>query len=456
MSLSDFSVVVAVDSKNGIAKDGDIPWQNYTNQKFFKDTTIGKGRNVVVFGRITYESIPEKSRPLPGRHNVVVSRTWDQYQNPDITVCSSLLDALTTIGGTISKYDDIFIIGGEHLFNEAISNFMYLCKRVYVTKFKANYDCDQFFPWDAVKDFPPFQKPQKTRDYMRYTYSPQIKHDEYTYLDLLKHISDTGESKPDDLGIGIVSKFGISLIFDLTERLPIITTRYINVERIIKEILFYVSGKTDFKDLGEEHISMAKDCASERCLDYEEGDIGPGYGFQWRYWNAEYDGFDTDYTNKGIDQLQNLIKNIRENPHTNQHIINSWNVLQLEDMVFPPQEINIQFCVSGDGRFLDCLVCLTHGDMFSSVQRSITIFSLFVCMIAHITNLKPRKICFSIGNAFIYRNCGDQIKKQINRTPKPFPKLSFRKASRICEIDDFEFDSFVIEGYESWPHISIK
>src|SRR5437016_2730821 len=157
--LSRFSIIVAVDNGNGISKDGSIPWDSREDMKFFKDMTIGNKKNVVIMGRLTYESIPVEYRPLKDRTTIVVSATWKPEEHSEAIVCPSLLDALKETGTKSQRYDKIFVCGGERLYEEAISHYMYLCDRIYVTKFKTDYHCDKFFPLERVKDFDHSQDP---------------------------------------------------------------------------------------------------------------------------------------------------------------------------------------------------------------------------------------------------------------------------------------------------------
>ena len=150
-----------------------------------------------------------------------------------------MLDSLSIVGGSIKKYGEIFIAGGEQIYIEAIRDFSYLCKKIYVTKFKTDYECDQFFPWDAVKDYPTFKDSTRTRNFVRYFIRPDISHQEYQYLDLMKTISDTGESKADRTGTGVCSIFGTRMEFDISERIPILTTKQIYYNKIIRELLFF-------------------------------------------------------------------------------------------------------------------------------------------------------------------------------------------------------------------------
>lgn len=459
MALANFSLIVAVDSNNGIAKNHDIPWHSPEDMRFFRETTKGKGRNAVIMGRITYEKIPEDYRPLEGRTCVIISRTWKQENYPDIRIYPSLIDALVGLGAS-KTYEEIFIAGGEQIYRDSVEKFMYLCKKIYVTKFKMDYACDQFFPFDSVKDLPLFCDVAKSRDYSRYTFAPKATHEEYQYLELLKR-AKKGEQKSDRTGVGTMSIFGTSMEYNIENTIPILTTKKVNYEAVIKELLFFVSGKTDTRILSDQGVKIweantKKEVLQNLGLHWDEGDMGPGYSHQWRHWNAKYEGCDKDYTGQGIDQLKKLIDGIRTEPHSRRHILTSWNPEQIDQMSLPPCHILAQFNVSSDKKYLDCQLYQRSGDLFLGVPFNIASYVILTHMIAHVTSLRARRFIHVIGDTHIYNNHTNQVNTQLNRTPRPFPSLKFRNATRIHEIDDFDFNSFLIEGYSSWPYINAE
>ena len=462
MALAEFSIIVATDSCYGISKDGEIPWKSRSAATFFRETTMGRGRNAVIMGRVTYEKIPPEVRPLEGRYCVVISRTWNQTDHPEVTVCSTLLDALILIGGTRKSYDEVIIAGGEQLYHEALDKFMYLCKRVYVTKFKTDYSCDQFFPWDAVSHYGHFKDVQKTRDFTRYCIAPNVQHQENQYLNSLETILEKGTARSDRTGTGTVSVFGLTMEYDISTHLPVITTKKINYENVIKELLFFVSGSSDAKKLSSQGVKIWDANTSREALDrldlheYEEGDMGPMYGHQWRHWNAPYEGADKNYNEMGIDQLEGVIESIKTDPFSRRHIISTWNVEQLSEMCLNPCHVLCQFYVSSDRKTLDCMLYQRSADMFLGVPYNIVSYSILTYMVAHLTNLKPGRFIHTIGDAHIYSTHVNAVKKQLGRTPQPQPTMRFRGATRIHEIDDFKLESFIIEDYSSWPHISGK
>lgn len=457
--LSRFSIIVAIDHLHGIAKDGTMPWHSSSDMKFFRDATVGSRKNnAVIFGRKTYETIPPNFRPLEHRSCYVISRSWLQEDFREVKVCESIKDALQKV--CTRKYDEVFVAGGEQIYREIIENYLYLCDKIYVTKFKNDFACDQFFPWDEVKDLPRFKDTEITKDYNRHFISPNVNHEEYQYLNLLSKILDKGEPKKDRTGVGCNFLFGNnSFTFDISERIPIITTKKVNYKSVIEELLFFISGNTNTNNLNTKiwKGNTSRDFLdSKGLLDYTEGDMGPGYSFQWRHWGANYTGCEDDYTDQGIDQLQNLIDGIRNNPESRRHILSSWNVSQLNEMALPPCHCLAQFSVSGDSRHLDCQLYQRSADMFLGVPFNIASYSILTYMIAHITNLKPRYFHHVFGDAHIYNNHEKQVIKQLKRTPFPFPRLSFRKPAKLRNIDDFDMSSFIIEDYESWEPITAK
>jgi dihydrofolate reductase/thymidylate synthase len=459
--LAPFSIIVAVDSTGGIAKDYEIPWASKEDAKFFRETTIGKKKNVVIMGRTTYEAIPEDHRPLEGRKCVIISRTWKQDAHPEISVYPSLTDALAGVGSFINSYDEVFVAGGEQLYKEAVSDYLYLCKRIYVTKFKMDYSCNLFFPFDKVKDFPQANEPVKTRDYIRYTYLPKETHGEYQYLNLIKDIKDNGESKPDDTGIGMKMTFGSRLTFDIRDRIPLVTTRRLTTEDIAKEFIFMLEGCTDARRLEEQGVKTYvkytnKKSIDEKGLGWDEGDTGPNNGWCFRHWGADYKGCDMVYDGQGIDQLRAVVDGLRKDPFGRRHMLTSWSPVYVEQRSVNQSVSFIQFNVSPDRKFLDCQLYQNSGDVMIDVARDIALYSLLTYCIAHVVQLRPRNITYVLGEVYMVNNAGSQASKLLGRTPRPFSKLSFREGTRIHELSDFNVNSFIFENYNSWPVVVLE
>jgi len=460
--LSRFNIIVTVDANDGIGKEnyqGEciIPdaFGTAANMKFIREKTIGSGRNVCIMGRYTYELYG--STPLPDRTTCVISSVMKSETNNQILTFTSLVDALQGIAAC-HKYETVYIIGGEKLFNDVINRFLYLCDNIYVTKWKTNFECSKFFPFDKISQYPQNSDPIKTRDYTRYTFCPNIIHPEYGYLKLLQRIHESGDLSCDRTGTGTYSEFGVRLEFDISKHIPILTTKEVNYRHAIAELLWMLSGSTDSKLLEVQGINYWKSNTSKnflesRGLNYREGDLGPAYGFQWRHSSAEYTGCESNYTDQGIDQIQRLIHDIKTTPSSRRLIVDSWNVKDIDKMALPCCHNMFQFHVSGDRQYLDIQVYQRSGDMFLGIPYNLIMYSVLCHIISHLTHLTPRKYVHIIGDAHIYKNHMDAVRKQLTRTPRPMPTIRILNPEQILELSDFNMDNIQIENYESCPKI---
>jgi len=274
--------------------------------------------------------------------------------------------------------------------------------------------------------------------------------DECGYLDLLEDILLNGVVKNDRTGTGTISKFGSQLKFSLENQFPMLTTKRVFTKGVLKELLWFIKGCTDAKELKKEGVGIWDGNSSREFLDNlglterEVGDLGPVYGFNWRHWNADYDTCHTDYSGKGIDQLQNIIKEIKTNPDSRRLIMSSWNPSTLNQVALPACHTFCQFYVCN--KELSCQMYQRSADMFLGVPFNIASYAFLTYMIAHICNLKPKELIISIGDAHIYSNHINQVKEQLHREPMKFPTLKIKR--NILEIDDFLYEDFEVENYE--------
>jgi len=459
--LSRFNIIVAVDDKNGIGKNGTIPWSNKEDRKYFQKTTIGNGNNAVIMGRKTYESIPQRYKPLSKRKNIVI--TSSSIFN--VNTCKSLAEALELS----STCDSVYIIGGKQLYEEAIHKYLYLCDMVMISHIPGVYDCDVFFPYHELSKY--IDSEFNLNDYGFSLEIIAIKktHPEKQYLNLLDKILIEGEQRPDRTGIGTKSIFAPRLEFDLREGFPLLTTKYTWFEGIKKELLFFISGKTDTKILEAQGVNIWKGNTSSEYLTkynlpWKEGDMGPCYPLQWRHAGVEYKGCDVDYSGQGIDQLQEVIDSIKNDPFGRRHIISAWDVVNIKLMALPPCHCLCQFYVGfakqnhddcnspGIPTYLDCCLYQRSADMFLGVPFNIASYALLIHIIGDITNLIPRKFIHDFGDAHIYLNHIEQVCLQLKRTPYPLPKLKFIR--HIENIDDIHPDDIIIEGYKYHPKLT--
>jgi thymidylate synthase len=255
------------------------------------------------------------------------------------------------------------------------------------------------------------------------------------YLDLLSHVLNNGVNKTDRTGTGTISTFGYQMRFDLSQGFPLMTTKKLHTRSIIHELLWFLKGETNIKYLKDHKVSIWDEWADPN------GNLGPVYGYQWRSWPTA-DG-------RHIDQIAGIIDSIKNNPDSRRHIVNAWNVGELDKMALPPCHILFQFYVA-NGK-LSCQMYQRSADIFLGVPFNITSYSLLLHMVAQVTNLQPGEFIHTLGDAHIYLNHLDQVKLQLTREPRPLPKLVMNPD--VSVITDFKFEDFQFENYNPHPHI---
>lgn len=283
-------------------------------------------------------------------------------------------------------------------------------------------------------------------------------HEEYKYLHLLERILDEGVVKGDRTGTGTKSIFGTQLSFDLSNSFPILTTKKVFWKGVVEELLWFIRGETDSKKLEAKGVNIWKGNTSrefldKKGLDYPEGEIGPGYGFQWRWWGSNYkDSLGVHKYKCGINQLGNVINTLKTNPNDRRMIVSAWNVAEIDKMALPPCHILQQYYVE-NGK-LHLMWFQRSNDVFLGSAFNISSYALLLCLIAKITNLQPGTITYAMGDTHLYLNHIDQAKEQISRTPYPFPKLNIKKDIKTLEdIENLQFEDIELIGYQSHPAI---
>ena len=259
---------------------------------------------------------------------------------------------------------------------------------------------------------------------------------ERQYLDLLAEVLQNGARKTDRTGTGTLSVFGRQLRFDIADRFPLLTTKKLHTKSILTELLWFLRGDTNVKWLQERGVTIWDEWADEN------GNLGPVYGYQWRHWRTP-DG-------REIDQIQDVIKNLRTKPDSRRHIVSAWNPADVDKMALPPCHALFQFYVA-NGR-LSCQMYQRSADLFLGVPFNIASYAALTLMVAQVTDLKPGDFVLTLGDAHIYLNHLDQVREQLTRSPRPFPKLKLNPA--VKELLDFRYEDFTLEGYD--PHPAIK
>tara|TARA_R100001244_G_scaffold25113_2_gene25354 strand:- start:19402 stop:20232 length:831 start_codon:yes stop_codon:yes gene_type:complete len=270
------------------------------------------------------------------------------------------------------------------------------------------------------------------------------------YLNLLRGVLNDGSKKDDRTGTGTISVFGTQTKYDLTKGFPLVTTKKMHLKSIIHELLWIISGDTNIKYLQDNKVRIWNEWANEN------GDLGPVYGKQLRAFGKMDDlGLtlkgDT-ISMPGVDQISEVIKNIKENPLSRRHIVSAWNPIDLPRMALPPCHMIFQFYVNGGE--LSCQMYQRSADLFLGVPFNIASYALLTMMVAQVCGLKVKEFVHTIGDAHIYMNHVDQVKLQLNREPKPLPKMLINPD--VKNIDSFKYEDFTLEEYEYHPRISAK
>ncbi len=255
------------------------------------------------------------------------------------------------------------------------------------------------------------------------------------YLDLLQHVKTNGTYKGDRTGTGTKSLFGYQMRFDLNEGFPLVTTKKCHLRSIIHELLWFLSGDTNIQYLKDNGVRIWDEWADD------DGNLGPVYGSQWRSWPTA--------SGEHIDQISNLIEQIKTNPDSRRLIVSAWNVGEIEHMALPPCHAFFQFYVA-DGK-LSCQLYQRSADIFLGVPFNIASYALLTMMIAQVCGLKVGDFIHTLGDAHIYSNHFEQADLQLSRTPYPLPTMNINP--EIDSIFDFSFEDFELKGYKYHPHI---
>jgi thymidylate synthase len=258
------------------------------------------------------------------------------------------------------------------------------------------------------------------------------------YLDLMQKILETGTKKQDRTGTGTLSVFGHQMRFDLGQGFPLLTTKKLHMRSIVYELLWFLRGDTNVKYLQEHGVNIWNEWADEN------GELGPVYGAQWRSWRTT-DG-------RAIDQISQVINQIKSNPDSRRLIVSAWNVGEIPRMALPPCHLLFQFYVAG-GR-LSCQLYQRSADVFLGLPFNIASYSLLTMMTAKVCDLEPGEFILTLGDAHLYANHIEQARLQLTREPLPLPRMRIKRT--VQSIFEFDYDDFELVGYEAHPHIKAE
>jgi len=458
-----FNIIASVNDEGIIGYENCLYIKSKKDMSRFKKITIGSGKNAVIMGRATWESIPQAYRPLKDRINIVLTKRKD-YECPGAIVCDSFAGALACCKDPVAE---VFVIGGEQLYSQCFKNHSDLIENVHLTKVhqKSNeYLSFKYLEFDdkkytllrtetllepvSVLTCGQYEDKEYSVSYNVYRANERV--DEYQYMNALKDVFKTG-SIVDGRNGKTISKFGMRMEFDLT-RFPLLTTKKMGHKTILKELIWFLNGETDNESLNEQNVHIwdrnsTREFLDGRGLNYDEGDLGPVYGFQWRHFGASYRGSKDNYTNEGTDQIKYVLNEIKTNPTSRRIILSAWNPPDLEKMALPPCHVLSQFYVDVENGTLSCQLYQRSGDMFLGVPYNIASYAFLTYIFAHLTGYKPGKLIHIIGDAHIYEEHIESVNTQLLRTPKMKPLLHI--SADLKDIDDIKVDHFTFENYES-------
>ena len=452
--------ILAADKRVGIAKNGKLPWHIKEDMAYFKEITMG---HTVVMGFNTWKSLDMK--PLPGRNNIIISDVNEPIYGKDYIV-SSLGLVYGLVDVELKDNKKVFIIGGDKTF----MCFLDRIKSIYLTHIDKDYKCDTFATFfhnihsnmnivEHSKDYWS-EKEQCNFRFLKYEKTNES-HGEHQYLNLLKDILNNGHERDDRTGTGTMGVFGRQLRFDISKYIPLLTTKFVGYKTIVKELLWFLRGETDSKTLEKEGVNIWKGNSSEdfitKCnLPYREGDIGPMYGFQWMHFGSEYKGCDHDYTDQGINQLDEVIQLLTTDPYSRRIMMTTYNVSDRhKGVLYPCHGIVIQFFVENIKgiKHISCHMFQRSSDTFLGLSFNIASYATLVYIIALKVDMVPHELIISTGDTHIYKNHIEQCKLQLSRRPYPFPKLEINPEVKTKELKDITVDDFKLVGYLYHPII---
>jgi thymidylate synthase/dihydrofolate reductase len=444
-----FNLIVITDQNGGISKQNQIPWYFSDDLLYFKNKTM---YGVVIMGRKTYNAM---GKPLKNRVNIIISSTMKNTS--DYYVCKSFHEAYT-FARIFER--DIWVIGGSRIYEEAMQH--YALDKIYRNVIYGDFECDncinlhkENIVYSNVFRSVCLNKLDGTEYTIEFTIGKEIRKTiEQQYLALLQKTLDQGNKRKTRSG-NTLSIFSNVLDINLQDGFPLLTTKKMFWKGIVEELLFFIRGDTNTKTLSEKGVKIwegntTKEFLSSLQLPYEEGDMGPMYGYQWRHFNKPYK---TD--EEGIDQLSNVIEEIKRDPNSRRLLITNFNPCQVnEGVLYPCHSIILQFYIEEDK--LSCNMYQRSVDEFLGLPFNIASTSLLVHIIAKLTNLTAYKVHLHLGDCHIYEDHTSQVLSQLNRIPYKLCTLDIPNFDTLEQVEQSKFEDYKLEGYACHPPIIAK
>jgi thymidylate synthase len=442
-------------------------------------------------GRKTWFSIPQEKRPLQNRINLVLTNDMDLLKLSPYNKRKSIDKDLYFLNYNqfiefYKKYNaNVFVIGGSNIYSLFLKeDSIFKADKIFLTEvknYKLNDEPDTFieipdYRYRLISYSEKYETKECNYRILTYKLNEKLNEkltetltDEFRYLDLAKKVLKNGNERIDRTGVGTISNFGESLRFDISNgTVPLLTTKQVPLKACIEELLFFCRGDTDTKILNARGVKIWNANSSREFLDkrglrhYKEGVAGPIYGWQWRFFGAKYsqafaDTSDID-TSKigGIDQLENVLHQLKTDPFSRRIIISAWNPVDLNKMCLPACHYSIQFYVEEKNgeKYLSALFNMRSSDVFLGLPFNIASYSILLHILAKKAGMKTKEIVYTGGDVHIYKNHINQMKEQMTRTPRPFPKIHLDSRIEYIDWSDIKYSDFELIGY--FPYQKIK
>lgn len=408
-------VILAVSSNCVIGADEQLPWKIPEELAFFRDTTMG---TIVVMGHSTWKSM--NCKVLPNRVNIVVSKTPENVKGAPDYIIPNLSDIKFIYNELYpaNPNKEIYVIGGAQIVDSLLEGGFDVA-RIIISRIPKKVAGDTFFYNTFNFKLRKCSEREKF-DILEYSPSAEFRN-ERKYLKLLKNILKYGDDKMDRTGTGTRSLFGERLSFNLKEGFPLLTTKEMFWKAVQKELFFFLSGKTNTKELEASGVNIwrahtSREFLERRGLDYEEGEMGPMYGYQWR-----------NFGGTGLDQLTKVIEQLKTDPFSRRILMTTYNPFDVEKgALYPCHGISLQFSCRKDScgqMWLSAVMNQRSADAFLGLPFNIASYALLVHLIAHHVKMRPEKLVFFLGDAHIYKNHIKQVHEQLTREPLVPPRL---------------------------------
>jgi thymidylate synthase len=459
--------IVTLSNNYGIGFNNTLPWNIPEDLAHLEELTRN---NIVVMGRKTYDSLPDKHILFKNRVNIVIT-SHATTTKADNVLFEDLDNTKSYIKQLIKKDRHVFIIGGDELYKQFTDTY----DNMYITYIDKKYECDTYFTPpsfkysltsysyaesfkydDTMSATYRFLTYKKTRLYINDAY-----HCDTVYKGLAMKILSYGSKREDRTGTGTISHFGNMIEFDISEYVPALTTKKLFWKSVIKELLWFLRGDTDATILNNQGVSIWKGNSSKEAQNkiglghLKEGDCGANYSFQWKHFGATYGTCDDDYTGQGVDQIAYIENLLKTDKHSRRIFLSGWNPTDLTKTVLPPCHVSCQFYVDNDDN-LSCHMYQRSCDVFLGLPFNILSYTVLTYILAARCGLKPARLCISIGDTHVYNDHVAQIREQLQRPSFSMPKLVVDETIKSKDWKDITIDDFDLIGYFCNPAIKAK